>query len=98
MPTGGVLRVELEARPAEVILRVRDTGAGIPAETLPQVFDPFFTTKKDGTGLGLAHARRVVEQHGGSIDCQSRPGEGTLFTVRLPAVEATEPVRESVTA
>jgi signal transduction histidine kinase len=73
MPTGGVLRVELEAQPAEVILRVRDTGAGIPAETLPQVFDPFFTTKKDGTGLGLAHA------------CQSRPGEGTLFTVRLPA-------------
>jgi len=89
MPRGGTLRVQLERGNDELILRVEDTGGGIPADVLPQIFDPFFTTKKDGTGLGLAHTRRVVEQHGGSIDCQSTPGTGTTFTVRLPAAPAT---------
>lgn len=88
MPRGGTLRVRLERANREFILRVEDTGGGIPAEVLPQIFDPFFTTKKDGTGLGLAHTRRVVEQHGGSITCQSGSGQGTTFTVRLPTVPA----------
>jgi signal transduction histidine kinase len=88
MSGGGVLRVELESTPTEILLRVEDTGSGIPAEVLPQIFDPFFTTKKEGTGLGLAHTRRVVEQHGGRIDCQSTSGQGTVFTVRLPASPA----------
>ncbi len=94
MPQGGILRVRLERANSEFILCVEDTGGGIPAEILPQIFDPFFTTKKDGTGLGLAHTRRVVEQHGGSISCQSAPGQGTAFTVRLPARAPAESENE----
>jgi signal transduction histidine kinase len=94
MPEGGTLRVTLEGDNDDWVLRLEDTGGGIPADVLPHIFDPFFTTKKDGTGLGLAHTRRVIEQHSGTIECQSSPGQGTTFTVRLPAVpvpaEATE--------
>jgi len=94
MPAGGVLRVEMEPTPTAVVLRVQDTGGGIPAEIQREIFDPFFTTKKDGTGLGLAHARRVVEQHGGSIDCWSKPGQGAVFTVRLPASPAPAEINQ----
>jgi signal transduction histidine kinase len=90
MPAGGFLRVDLSGTPDEVVLRLSDTGSGIPPTVLPRIFDPFFTTKKDGTGLGLAHVRRVVEQHGGSIECESTPGKGTTFTLRLPAQPAAE--------
>ena len=64
---------------------MRDNGSGIPPEVLPQIFDPFFTTKEDQqrTGLGLAVARSIVEQHGGEISVESIPGEGTEFTIRL---------------
>lgn len=85
MPGGGTLRVHLRADSAAYVLELEDTGRGIPAEALPRIFDPFFTTKKEGTGLGLAHTRRVVEEHGGTIECASQPGQGTAFVVRLPA-------------
>lgn len=88
MPDGGRLRVSLEQEGHEFLLRVQDSGAGIPPEALPRIFEPFFTTKKDGTGLGLTHARLVVQEHDGSLDCVSSRGEGTTFTVRLPAVAA----------
>jgi signal transduction histidine kinase len=95
MPRGGTLHVRLErANNGEWILQVEDTGGGIPADVLPQIFDPFFTTKKEGTGLGLAHTRRVVEQHGGRIDCQSTPGTGTTFTIRLPVRAPAESENE----
>jgi signal transduction histidine kinase len=70
---------------------VRDTGAGIPAEALTRLFDLFYSTKEKGTGLGLAFTQQVVQEHGGTIRCESAPGRGTLFTVRLPwaAVEHT---------
>jgi two-component system NtrC family sensor kinase len=69
-----------------------DTGCGIPAESLGQIFEPFFTTKQGGhgTGLGLAIVYGIVERHGGSIKVDSRLGEGTTFTVWLPAQEAAE--------
>lgn len=67
-----------------VILRARDTGIGIEKEILGQVFDSFFTTKTDGTGLGLATTRDIVERFGGTIQVSSTPGEGTEFEVRLP--------------
>ncbi len=86
MTAGGTLRVTLAAESGEQLVCVADTGPGIPPEALPYIFEPFFTTKKEGTGLGLAHARRVIEQHNGSIDCRSAPGQGTLFRVRLPAL------------
>jgi two-component system, NtrC family, sensor histidine kinase HydH len=62
----------------------RDNGPGIPAERLNQIFEPFFTTKGNGTGLGLPITKKIIEKHGGSIELQSEPGEGTIFTVKLP--------------
>lgn len=72
-----------------VELRVADTGPGIPPEQQPHIFVPFYTTKEKGTGLGLAICQRIVKNHGGTINVQSRVGEGTTFTIRLPAL-ATE--------
>jgi signal transduction histidine kinase len=69
---------------AEVWLRVRDNGPGMPAEQLERAFDPFFTAKQGGTGLGLALARKVVDAHGGSLEASSAPGAGTEFVVTLP--------------
>ncbi len=73
-----------------IFIKVIDTGCGIPAENLDRIFDPFFTTKspspnnRSGTGLGLAFCRRIVEEHGGTIEVHSRPGQGSTFTLRLP--------------
>src|SRR5579885_749025 len=65
-------------------VRIEDCGQGMDEETRARIFEPFFTTKKKGTGLGLAIAKQIVEQHGGTIRVESRPGEGTRFTVELP--------------
>jgi len=91
MPGGGTVSAEtrLEAGPtgdaAAVEVRIADTGGGIPAGDLTRIFEPFYSTKERGTGLGLAYAREVVEQHGGTIRCESEVGRGTTFTIRLPA-------------
>jgi two-component system NtrC family sensor kinase len=88
MPSGGRLEVitELDGSTGEAALRVKDTGCGIPQDVLPRIFDPFFTTKEDQnrTGLGLAVAYSIVEQHGGEIKVDSTPGQGTEFRVALP--------------
>jgi len=67
-----------------MILEVSDTGPGIPEPLLSKVFDPFFTTKEEGTGLGLSIVRRIVEEHGGSLEVRSREGSGATFTITLP--------------
>jgi two-component system, NtrC family, sensor kinase len=99
MPAGGRLEVrcgrDVVAAPApgsrpvdRCWLRVTDAGAGIPPDELARVFEPFFTTKSagEGTGLGLAVAQAIVEEHGGWIAVQSQPGRGAAFTVYLPPV------------
>jgi len=92
MPKGGALQVTTEHDPARGQCRacVRDTGYGIPEDVLPQIFEPFFTTKADPqrTGLGLAVAHSIVEQHAGELTVRSKPGEGAEFVVALPATVA----------
>jgi signal transduction histidine kinase len=66
------------------VIKIRDTGVGIPSQYLDKIFEPFFTTKESGTGLGLAVVYRIVESHGGKIYVESEEGKGTEFTVELP--------------
>jgi len=75
-------------------IEVEDTGSGIPPDVLPKIFDPFFTTKGqgEGTGLGLSVSLGIVERHGGEILVRSQVGKGTVFTVRLPAVNVRSAV------
>ncbi len=68
----------------EVWLRVADDGLGIDDETRARIFDPFFTSRSEGTGLGLALCRKIVDQHGGTIEVDSTPGEGTEFVLTFP--------------
>jgi len=88
MPKGGKLRVatEFDGDMEQGVVRVKDTGCGIPAEVMPHIFDPFFTTKEDQnrTGLGLAVAHSIVQQHAGDILVESTPGSGTEFRIVLP--------------
>ena len=95
MPEGGLLGIStaMDVSGQTVLLRVRDTGIGIPPDTLPHIFDPFFTTKdsQQSTGLGLAVAASILEQHGGEISVNSVPGNGTEFIVSLP-LDAPAPV------
>ena len=72
-----------------VVLRVSDTGMGVPAEVLPHLFEPFFSTKEPGkgTGLGLAQVYGIVKQHEGEITVESQSGRGTTFNIYLPAIE-----------
>jgi two-component system NtrC family sensor kinase len=89
MPKGGKLVVSTGLDGEQGVVRVKDSGCGIPADVLPRIFDPFFTTKEDQnrTGLGLAVAHSIVEQHAGEISVRSAPADGTEFTVRLPVVQ-----------
>ena len=92
MPGGGTLTVSTRAGDSSVVLIVEDTGAGMSEEVLEKVFLPFFTTKDvdEGTGLGLAVVHGIVTSHGGSIDVESRPGQGTRFEVHLPVIGPEE--------
>ena len=72
----------------DAVVTVSDTGRGIPPEHLPNIFRPFYTTKGDGTGLGLSLAKRIVEEHHGRIEVESKLGKGTTFSVTLPVRQA----------
>ena len=88
MPRGGNLWIEtrLNHDETEVEIQVRDDGAGIAPEVLPNIFEPFITTKENGhgVGLGLAISRGIMERHNGRIEVHSEQGQGTAFTLRLP--------------
>ncbi len=84
MPEGGTLRVEGREDAAWYSIKFRDTGRGMSVEELARIFTPFSTAFDGGTGLGMAIVRRIVEDHGGAIDVESRPGEGTTVTILLP--------------
>jgi signal transduction histidine kinase len=75
-----------------VRIEVSDTGTGIAPSDAERVFNPFFTTRDGGTGLGLALTHKIVDDHSGTIDFQSRPGAGTTFRITLPV--AAEPAAE----
>jgi signal transduction histidine kinase len=74
----------------QVEVRFADTGAGIPEDAKDRIFIPFYTTKSKGTGLGLAISQRIVKAHGGSIEVQSRLGEGSEFILRFPSATAVD--------
>jgi signal transduction histidine kinase len=87
---GGEVRIATRRhpdRPGFVQLIVADTGCGIPPDILPHIFDPFFSTKPSGTGLGLSISHGIVREHGGTIDVESTPGQGTRFSLTLPVIE-----------
>jgi signal transduction histidine kinase len=86
MPGGGTLTINISHNVEERSLNVEisDTGKGINKEVMNKIFQPFFTTKLKGTGMGLAITRRIIEEHGGSINVESAPGKGTTFRVALP--------------
>jgi signal transduction histidine kinase len=90
MPDGGTLTIRARAEGAEggaqhVVIAFSDNGLGIADHELHKVFEPFYTTKVTGTGLGLAISYTIVQQHGGELSAQSKPGADTTFEVRLPA-------------
>jgi signal transduction histidine kinase len=82
---GGNLNVKISPESGFVCFEISDTGNGIPEENLTKIFEPYFSTKETGTGLGLAIVQKILEIHHGAIEVESRVGEGTKFTVRIPA-------------
>ncbi len=107
MPLGGTLFVSAEnicLNPVEdasglagdyVKLTVRDAGIGVAADLLDKIFDPYFSTKQTGSGLGLATVRSIIEKHNGRISVASEPGQGTTFTIFLPAEKSFQNSVES---
>lgn len=92
MPAGGVLRVEALGGKKEVLVRVSDTGFGIPPENRSKLFSPFFTTKgPKGTGLGLSVTHSLVTSAGGTIHALARKGGGTTFVIQFEAADAPKP-------
>jgi two-component system NtrC family sensor kinase len=87
MEEGGrlILWTGLDEDGKSVIIRVEDTGEGIPEDSIGRIFDPFYSTKgSKGTGLGLSVSYGIIEGHGGTIEVQSKQGEGTVFTITIP--------------
>lgn len=89
MPGGGTLAVTAAVSDGVVKISFRDSGVGIPPESMPQIFDPFYSVRADGvegTGMGLAICREICRSHGGDIQASSVPGQGSVFTVTFPAL------------
>ena len=87
IPDGGKIAIQLGSDDRDVSVSFRDNGIGMDAEQLANLFEPYRTTKEKGTGLGLMISKRIVTEHGGSIAAESKPGDGTTFTITLPRLE-----------
>jgi signal transduction histidine kinase len=86
MPTGGTLTISTRAGERFAELEVRDTGVGMTEDVRSHAFEPFYTTKDNDNGIGLATVYGIVTASGGTIEVQSKPGEGAAFIVKLPTV------------
>jgi signal transduction histidine kinase len=84
MPNGGNLAVSAKRNGAQALVSISDNGRGMTEEEARNLFVPFFTTKSDGTGLGLAYSQRVINEHGGKIDCATAWRKGSTFSIQLP--------------
>ena len=84
MVEDGVLTISCEITSTHLELHFQDNGPGVPENQLSSIFNPFFTTKADGTGLGLANARKFIQEMGGELTVESSPGSGALFILSIP--------------
>lgn len=83
-PEGGSVTITVQPQQEDCEIRISDSGPGISDEIRQRIFEPFFTTKPDGTGLGLAVTKKIIEAHGGSLTIESQAGQGTTMVVQLP--------------
>ena len=87
MKDGGTIDIDLNSDDLDVTVSFSDSGYGMTTEQLSHLFEPYRTSKEHGTGLGLMISARIVCDHGGTIAAESKVGEGTVFTVKLPRIE-----------
>lgn len=97
MTSGGRLSVGTKAQESGILIEIGDTGCGIPQEFLNKIFTPFFTTKSRGTGLGLAVVKKIIEHHHGTIQVESKVGEGTLFRIQIPRTQPASAIAHPAT-
>jgi signal transduction histidine kinase len=84
MPDGGTLHIELDVEPGAAVVRFRDSGGGVPEGIRARVFELFFTTRREGSGIGLATVKKIVELHGGSVHLESSDARGSVFRIEVP--------------
>src|SRR5688572_6784024 len=87
MPQGGTLSIAIDQTDETLRLEIADTGPGIGEEEAKNIFEPFYTTKAQGLGLGMPYAKKIIEQHGGTISLNSVAGDGTRISIALPAAQ-----------
>lgn len=90
MSPGGLLTITITHDKTVVCIAFKDTGTGIPADTLEKIFEPFYTTKDNGSGLGLFISHEIIHNHNGRIDVESEVGKGTTITLCLPVMQGVE--------
>jgi signal transduction histidine kinase len=86
MPPKGVLTITTELNEYFLVVKIQDTGKGIPEEDIIRIYDPFFSSKSGGVGLGLTVTYGIIASHSGTIEVDSKPKKGTVFTISLPVL------------